>query len=748
MASRALIFCLLSYVPGELMCAAQEQSPQTTQTQSLQTAQPLDQVRSEIPYRDGTVVLSSDFQERVTRTRYRASGNVRITFQDMLITCDEAEYDEATRDGWAKGDIRFSQGKQWFSCSRAEFNFETQTGTFYDASGFTDQEFLVRGRTVVKTGRDTYHVRSGFVSTCQERRPKWSFGTASATIRVDRTARLRHTVFRIKGVPVMYFPYLIVPMEQKKRSSGFVPFHMGNSTSKGRVFSEGWFQTLGRSADATIYGDYFTLRGLAVGGIFRARPNPVTRVHIEAYGINDRLGQGGAQLFVDAVSQLPRDFRFVARANVTTNFRFRQAFADTFRAATIPQEESIAFLTRNLGSWSANFSFQRQEVLYPSRSVVIRKSPSLELFSLGMPLGNLPLIFSLRTSADAASRVDSEIESPKMVQRLDVHPRLSFRLPELAGFSLIPSIGARETFYSAALTPGSDPKVAVRHLNRSYTDFELDLRMPTLEKEYQASSENRFTHVLEPTIKYRRIYGIRDQLDEIIRFDAEDPVADTNEIEYGLTNRIIRDRKTSSGSAQPYEFLSLRISQKQYLDPEFGGAFRPGQTNIFYPLYTTTGFAVAGITRSFAPTNVIARITPQPRITLDARVDFDSKLNGMRDASLTTMWQQEKIYIAGTWFKTNGLEQGLFTSHHVQGQLGYGRIDRGFSASVAFSYDILSARLLNSHTRLNYVWDCCGVAMEYQQYNIGLRTESRFTFSFSLKGIGSFGNLKRPESLF
>ncbi len=740
MASRALIFCLLCSVPGHLLCAAQ--------TQSLQVTQSLEQVRSEIPYRDGTVVLLSDFQERVTRTRYRASGHVRITFQDMLITCDEAEYDEATRDGWAKGNIRFSQGRQWFSCSRAEFNFENQTGTFYDASGFTDQEFLVKGRTVIKTGRDTYHVRSGFISTCQEQRPKWSFGTATATIKVDKTTRLRHTVFRVKGVPIFYFPYMIVPMEQKKRSSGFVPFHMGKSTSKGRVFSEGWFQTLGRSADATIYGDYFSLRGLAIGGIFRARPNPVTRVHVEAYGINDRLGQGGAQLFVDAVSQLPRDFRFVARANVTSNFRFRQAFADTFRAATIPQEESVVFLTRNLGSWSTDFSFQRQEVLYPGRSVVIRKSPSLEFFSLGMPLGKLPFIFSLRASADGMSRVDSKIESPKMVQRLDLYPRLALRLPGLAGFSLIPSIGARETFYSAGLTPEPDPEVSVQHLSRHYADFELDLRMPTLERKYWEASDRSFTHVLEPILKYRRIYGIKDRLDEIIRFDAEDPISDTNEVEYGLVNRIIRTRQTSSGSIQPYEFLSLRIVQKQYFDPDFGGAFKPGRANIFYPLYTTTGFAATAIAHNFAPTNIIARVTPQPGITMDARADFDTKLNNLRDASVTALWRQERILVAGTWFKTSGLDLGSFTSHHVQGQVGYGRLDRGFSASVAISYDIVSSRLLNSHTRLYYVWDCCGVALEYQQYDIGLRTESRFTFSFSLKGIGSFGNLKRPESLF
>jgi LPS-assembly protein len=74
--------------------------------------------------------------------------------------------------------------------------------------------------------------------------------------------------------------------------------------------------------------------------------------------------------------------------------------------------------------------------------------------------------------------------------------------------------------------------------------------------------------------------------------------------------------------------------------------------------------------------------------------------------------------------------------------------ERGFSAGLTLSYNIQTRALLNSNSRLNYMWNCCGVSLEFQQYHLGVRTESRFTFSFSLKGIGNFGNLRRPESLF
>jgi LPS-assembly protein len=287
------------------------------------------QVRHEFPYRDGIVTLRADSIEKSPQSRYRAKGKVLITYQDIAVSGDEAEYNEETRDGVLTGHIRFSQGPQWLTCSRADFNFFTQTGVFYAASGFTDREFFISGRTIIKTGKDTYRVESGAATTCQPKNPKWILSTSRTDIRVDGTARMHHTVFKIKGLPVFYFPYVIFPLEKKQRSSGFIPFHTGSSTSKGRVFSEGYYQTLGKSADALIYGDYFTLRGLAVGGVFRARPNPDTRFTLEAYGIYDQLKQGGIQLNVDGGSHWIGCWRAVARVNISSNFSFRQAFSDS-----------------------------------------------------------------------------------------------------------------------------------------------------------------------------------------------------------------------------------------------------------------------------------------------------------------------------------------------------------------------------------------------------------------------------------
>jgi len=722
-------------------------SPAPAQEQAKEPVPGAVQARTEIPYKDGMVVLHYDFLESITKTRYRIRGHVVITFRDMRITCEEAEYDEATREGTTTGPTRFSQNQQWFTCARSEFNLATQTGKFYEATGYTDQQYLVRGKTVLKTGRDTYVVADGFLTACLEKNPKWGFSVGGGTIRVDQTARLRRVVFKLKGVPVFYFPYVIVPMQSKPRNSGFLPIHYGNSNSKGKQFSLGYFQTLGPSADVTVFGDYYSLRGLGIGGIFRARPNPQTDINIYAYGINDKLDQGGALLMVSGETQFRKYYRAVADVNVTTNFRFRQAFSEGFRSATIPEEKSLLFVTRNHDSYSANFSFARNEVVSPQRSLVIQKSPAVEFVSLGKPLGKLPFVLYLRAGADGLSRIDSTIDTPPLVGRLDFHPRLSLRLPSVAGFSILPTFGMRETYYSAHLSKDAEPKVITDGLHRQYSELEIELRTPQLERTFKSRRFGEFTHLVEPQILYRNIHGI-DNLREIIRFDDEDVIADTNEVEYGIVNRIIRRQEGGPGHSRDFELLSFRIAQKYFFDPTFGGAFLPGEPNQFYPLNTLTGFSATGIQRPISPVSMSLRLTPQPGISYDIRGDYDTRLNRLRDGSVSAIWQRTRYTLVGTYFKTNAIEPSLFQNHHVQSQFIYGNVQRGFSASVTMSYDLQTKALLNSHSRLNYAWDCCGASLVYQQFNLGVRSESRITFSFSLKGIGNFGTIRRPESLF
>jgi LPS-assembly protein len=193
--------------------------------------------------------------------------------------------------------------------------------------------------------------------------------------------------------------------------------------------------------------------------------------------------------------------------------------------------------------------------------------------------------------------------------------------------------------------------------------------------------------------------------------------------------------------------MSFGLIQKYYFDPTFGGAFEPGQSNSFYPLDTVTGFYQTSTLSNLAPVSAVFQLSPQNATHNDFRVDFDPKLQRWRNESLATVWLLKNFYISGTFFR-QAPEDGIAASNTIQGQFRYGLPDRGLGSSFTLSYNLKTGQLLNSNTRVNYTWDCCGVALEFNQYDLGVRVESKFSFSFMLKGIGNFGNLKRPQSLF
>jgi LPS-assembly protein len=64
-------------------------------------------------------------------------------------------------------------------------------------------------------------------------------------------------------------------------------------------------------------------------------------------------------------------------------------------------------------------------------------------------------------------------------------------------------------------------------------------------------------------------------------------------------------------------------------------------------------------------------------------------------------------------------------------------------------FDAETRKLQFATAQTSYIWDCCGITLEYRRYAIAnLRNENLFRFTFSLANIGSVGNLRRQERLY
>src|SRR5690606_22486217 len=145
--------------------------------------------------------------------------------------------------------------------------------------------------------------------------------------------------------------------------------------------------------------------------------------------------------------------------------------------------------------------------------------------------------------------------------------------------------------------------------------------------------------VIEPSATYRFIKGVNN-FRRILRCDHIDTISDTNEIEYGLINRIytrkyaeavtgdaqqrLRDSRageTDSLSVQPYEIFTLAIRGKYFFDETFGGALVPGRRNQLASMSALSFYTFGGVPRKWSPLNIDMTYRPQRTIFVNARAD-------------------------------------------------------------------------------------------------------------------------------
>jgi len=755
----------------------------------------------------GTQTVSGPKEARV----FVYEGDVDARIGTYRLQADKVTVYEATNKVVAEGNVVFDQGdQQRITGSSAEWNYRTKTGFFLNSTGFTNQtedgtRMYFTADRVDKISLDTLVATNVQVTACDEDVPKWSFHAKRIKIKTGDRVRMYSPNLRVKGIPVFYLPYGSMSIKQRDRASGFLTPTFGGAGKKGFRLSNAYYQTLGRSADVTLRSDIYSARGLGFGADLRTRANSRSFFNLGFYMVKDRVlgpkadathpDQGGTSFYVEGVHYFPNGFIAAADVNVTSNLAYRQVFSDSIQQAISPEERSQVFVNKDLDEYSFNFLARSQVTSLPNSTantrIRIRSLPSVSIEKRATPLDfikRIPVYYSFEASADGLSRKETvddllafrrdvggdPIVSPSIVQRLDYHPQIQIPL-YFFGVSVTASAAGRLTFYSNSIDP-ANRQVLSQNITRSYGEFEIDVRPPALFKDYHRSNGSFFfRHLIEPYIIYRRIMGIND-FDQIIRFDYMDAVADTNEIEFGVTNRFFTRRSTENVSSaaakatktghktptsmQPYEALTVTVRGKYFFDRYFGGALVPGQRNQFYPINTLSGFSYGGVPRAFSPLNIEARYRPRADVFIDMRTDLDTRGGGLRTFSTTFGINRPLFQVFQTFYYTRavelvpglaqfadarGKEPGTLRGSQWSPSIFMGDREHGLFGGASFFFDYQkrpgkgNSSLISSTITTGYSWNCCAVTVQYNTYNVGVRQEKGMLFSFRLNGIGTFG---------
>lgn len=733
----------------------------------------LAQVHSGLPT-PSTVIIKADSQQK-SGEQYQLEGHVEITDGTMRLTADRMEYQAASGDAVAVGNVHFfrSVEQEDLHASRAEYNLRAGTGRFFEVQGSigaqlrTDSSLLTStnpfffvAERVDRVEGNQYVVWNGQVTVCTMPDPTWTFFARKAVIEPGVSARVYNGDFRLFKVPLLYFPFLYRSLRRIPRSTGFLIPSVGNNSRLGTVIGDSFFWAINRSTDLELGAEFLSKRGWSQQATFRARPNPGSYLGVSYFGVMDRgfgpqkVDQGGRMVRASGVAELPAKFRGILDFSYLSSLTFREAFTQNYAEAVNSEAHTTASLTKSFDSFrfGALFSrFENFQSIQPKDKVRIDRLPQFEFNSVERPLlSGFPLWISWDSSAGAVSRTEPA-RGPEPILRTNTLERLIFA-PRLTlpwrwkGFRFTPVLGWRGIHYGKQQR---DTQVVDESLHRNLGEVSLELAPPALTRVFSGAgplSHRPFQHVLEPRITVRAAFGAGD-FPKALLFDEQDRMTNTREVDYSLTHRLLLQ---GSGGSAAKEIFSWELRQKYYLEPDFGGALVPGRRNVFDSTLDLSGAAFLDAPRRFSPIISVLRVRPSPNYDLEFHGDYDTIQHHFTHGGLVASARRGYAFASVSQSFVRSSPALSPPSNQIGFSLGYGSLSRvGWNAAFAGAYDVRADFLQFSAVQISYNNNCCGISLEFRRFALGpVRNENQFRVAFSLANIGTFGTLKKQERLF
>ena len=769
-----------------------------------------------------TAIISADTQTSVKGV-FRGEGHAVVHYKDYVVSADRMTYHRDTGDVLAEGHVRLDGGPDHahIEADHGTMNLPAQTGHFFQVEGSvglrrtqktsnpSDQPdaFVFKGREVFQDGPRRYRVLDGWVTSCQLPRPDWTWGAGKFTVD-EKNASAANGIFRLWNIPVLYLPYVSLPAHSESRQSGFLLPEIWSSSTKGLIVTDEYYWAINRSDDLLLGLDYFSLRGWQERATFRykGRDNDFALAHFS--GFQDRgyvsngvyVNQTGQNAVFSGRHDLSPQTRIAATVNYLSSFPYQEAFSTDFSQAASTDILSYAYGQHESDGYLAAFYSDRYLGLkeaastasdgaaIPEEEVTIFHAPSLDVSTTDHALNGTRLQWQLDGSAAGLKRSEPGLTSSGIMERVDLHPEVSLPFA-LGAWRFRPSLAVRDTFYSRSRetppTPDSPVTESTSTLNRGDVEAGMDIRPPVVERTFDSPTLERWfggpvKHTVEPEVTYRYVTGI-DNFLNVLRFDDIDVASNTNELEYGVTQRLFLrpgksqacatgetkgDSRFSKNAGKESvkvpcgnrEWISWRLAQKYFFDPTFGGAVQDGRRNIFTSTLDFSGIAFLTEPRDVSPLISRMRVRLSDKMDFEWNADLDTGAKKVTSNNFLANVHEGDFFTGVSYARLNapgrsysdGIPSSVSNSRQIRLLAGYGTPAKpGFGIAASANLDLNLGTIQYEAVQSAYNWDCCGLSVEYGRYNLGaVRDESFWRYSITLKNIITAGNLNRAVSLF
>ncbi len=681
------------------------------------------------PVAPAEVRILARSQER-TGDRIFASGDVEVRRGEFLLFADRVEYDLATKDGLAEGNVVAQTNGEVIRAERIRFNLESGRGNIENASGLIRPTILFEAERLERTQDDTYSLSRGWLTPCTQPNPRWSFGLSRANVVTDDHLEIWNAVLRIKSVPVLYLPYLRYPL--KDRATGFLMPRFGFGGSKGLSVSQSFYWAMAPNLDATAGVDFYLARGTGAGLEFRYMFPGGTKGDVNLYYFAYKRQADGTKpgsssiVRLDHTQALPFGFTLVANVDYQTSYSFLREYDNDFQRALVYNRTSQVYLSRSWKRFNLSARASRFET-YFSEIDDANVSTSLPQITFNVFKTRLfaPVYFSMAASLNRWQygwKSDYEAGTERRSTRLSASPTLSLPFSSIPWITATTSVAANLNYYAQSLDPESGALVDEPLFTRNVVAA-VEMVGPVFYRVfYGRDGQARLKNIVEPYVSYTYDSPTRNSDRVVTNYGF----FRYHQVSYGFTSRFL-----FKDEDRAVEVFSLGLGQTYYFSPGDGPLSR---------------FPVDGVPPRFSEVTGTLRFYPRAKLSFDASAAYNPYYDSLSSLRLsgTVGAKAEGNFLTVNWFTsrnswTTGIDPALIAlySRDQVGAFAGLRLPRlSLDLEAEADYNVEEKKLLYTGARLTYHYQCVDFLVDVRSYYYRDPPDIQVRFSLGLGAIG------------
>ncbi len=171
--------------------------------------------------------------------------------------------------------------------TKLEYNFKTKLFNLQNARILSD-DYVILGKRFSRLPNGEIICTDAEYTTCKDCPESWSIFGRKIRIIPNEYLHINHAYIKVKGVTVMYIPYIVLPIK-KNRETGLLFPKLNWDLKEGLRYRQPWFWAITQSSDMTLTPSSFGTRGWGNELQFRHTPRENLWYEFNSLHLDDKI---------------------------------------------------------------------------------------------------------------------------------------------------------------------------------------------------------------------------------------------------------------------------------------------------------------------------------------------------------------------------------------------------------------------------------------------------------------------------